>query len=80
MFCQKLKVAKIKLKELNRLQYSNIQQRSSQARVKLHNIQAQLRDCLGNTELKEQERKALSDLVLFSSAMESLLRQKSRSM
>ena len=33
-FCQRLKLVKIKMKELNRTQYSNIQQRTSQARLK----------------------------------------------
>ena len=37
-----------------------------------------MRDNLGNPVLKEIERKALSDFILFSSIEESLLRQKSR--
>ena len=72
--CQRLKILKVHLNELNRRHYSNIQHLSSQARYRLHHIQEQLRECLGNPDLKDQERLALADLVLFSGAEESLLR------
>ena len=64
-FCKRLKLVKYKLKEMNRQQYSNVQQRSAQARVRLHGIQDLMRDNLRNPELKVLERKALEEMLLF---------------
>ena len=78
--CQKLKCVKLALKDLNKSQYGNTHLRSNQARAKLFSIQDQLKQNLGNPELKTQEKQALLELTHFSYAEESLLKQKSRNL
>ena len=46
--------------------------------MKLLDIQKQLKNSLGNAELKIQEKEALAELVSFSAAEEAFLKQKSR--
>ena len=74
----KLKMVKQRLKEVNASQFSNISGRTRSARDKLFAIQGSLGSYPGDVELRRQEKEALSELVRFSKAEESFLKQKSR--
>ena len=72
----KLKRLKAALKVFNRQCFSNLHNTSDQARLNLIQIQNLLQSDLGNQYLLSKESSALKDLEAFSSAEESMIRQK----
>ena len=79
-FSQRLKRAKLMLKELIRGQYSDIQKRIVQARNNLFIIQDQLKYLPGDVLLKKEKKEAISKLAKYSSTEEALMHKKSRNL
>ena len=74
---QQLKQAKLCCRKLNRLRFSNIQQRTAQALSRLEEIQVDLLT-VPSDSLFRQEHVARKQWDFFAAALESFFRQKSR--
>jgi len=74
---QHLKVAKLCCRTLNRLRFSNIQQRTAQSLTRLEDIQVELLTSPSDT-LFRREHVARKQWIFFAAALESFFRQKSR--
>ena len=76
--CQKLKLVKASLKDLNRRHYKEIHSKANLAKKQLFEIQNQLSIQPDSGVLRRQEKKALEEFITLSKVKEFLHRKKSR--
>ncbi|XP_049378168.1 uncharacterized protein LOC125842934 [Solanum stenotomum] len=76
--CQKLKVTRMKLKELNTQEFNSVGAKVQECRQRLEITQSLMRDQQHASELFTIERDLIKELERWSGVKESIVKQKSR--